>query len=121
MRIFKHKSFHQWAKSEGVTDSILKKAIEEIEKGLYEGNLGSGLYKKRVAMPGQGKRSSYRTLLAFKKDDKAFFIYGFAKNDRADIDDKEQKIYRQLAKELLSMNEEAINKMIKNGKLFEVK
>jgi hypothetical protein len=53
MRIFKHISFNQWAKSEGLTNSILKGAVEEMEKGLYEGNLGSGLYKKRVALPGK--------------------------------------------------------------------
>lgn len=72
-------------------------------------------------MPGQGKRGSYRTILAFKNGEKAFFIYGFAKNDRDNIDPKEQRIYRQLAKDLLNMDENTIKKMIKNGKLFEVK
>jgi len=27
MRIFKHRIFHQWAKSEGLADSILKNAV----------------------------------------------------------------------------------------------
>ncbi len=97
IRIFKHRSFHQWAKSEGLADSALKKAVEEMEKGLYEGNLGSRLYKKRVALPGKGKRGSYRTLVAFRKEETAFFMYGFAKNVRANIDDREEKIYLQPA------------------------
>lgn len=85
MHVFKHRSFHQWAKSEGLEDAMLKNAIQEMENGLYEANLGSGLYKKRVAMAGKGKRGGYRTLIAFKGNDKAFFIYGFAKNVRADV------------------------------------
>ncbi len=121
MRIFKHRSFHQWAKSEKIADSILKEAVEEMEKGLYEGNLGSGLYKKRVAFLGKGKRGSYRTLIAFRAQKIAFFVYGFAKNSRASIDEREEKIYRQLAKEFLGMDEKALKKMLEKNKLFEVK
>ncbi len=121
MRIFKHRSFHQWAMSEGITDSILKHAIEEMEKGLYEGNLGSGLYKKRIALRGKGKSGGYRTLVAFRVGKRAFFVYGFAKNARANIDEREEKIYRQLAKDFLSVDEESIREMIKNARLFEVK
>jgi hypothetical protein len=121
MRIYKHRSFNQWAKSERLTDKLLKKAIDEMEKGLYEGNLGSGLYKKRVALPGKGKSGSYRTLVAFRKGKVAFFVYGFAKNDRDNINKKEEKIFRQLAKDFLDMGGVAIKKMIENNKLFEVK
>lgn len=120
MRIFKHKIFHKWAESEGLKDKVLREAIEEVKNGLFEANLGSGLYKKRVAMPDKGKRSGYRTLLAFKNEERAFFIYGFAKNDRANINDHEQQVYRQLARDFLEMNAIAIEKMLNNGKLFEV-
>lgn len=96
MKIFKHRHFQRWAKSEKITDETLKKSINEIEKGLHDGNLGAGLYKKRVAMMGRGKRGSYRTLLEFKQGERSFFVYGFAKNVRANIDDKEQLIYIEL-------------------------
>lgn len=121
MRIFKHRSFHQWAKAEGITDQILKNAIDEMGKGLHDGNLGSGLYKKRIAPEGRGKRGSHRTLVAFKKEQSAFFVYGFAKSVRDNIDDREEKIYRQLAKSFLDMNEDAIKKLIEKINLVEVK
>lgn len=121
MRIFKHRSFNQWAKSEGIADSTLKEAIEEMQNGLYEGALGSGLYKKRVALPGKGKSRSYRTLVAFRKETIAFFVYGFAKNVRANIDESEEKTYRQLAKNFLNLDESTIRKMVAKNKLFEVK
>lgn len=121
MKIFKHKSFHEWALSEKLSDNALKQAINEMDDGLYEATLGSGLYKKRIASPGQGKRGSYRTLIAFKKDDIAFFMYGFAKNVRDNINEKEEKILRKLAKDFLNMTDDAIHRMMNNGKLFEVK
>lgn len=121
MNIFKHRIFYQWAKSECLKDETLKQAIDEIGKGLYEANLGGGLYKKRIAMPGRGKRGGYRTLVAFMDKQKAFFVYGFAKNVCANISENETKIYRQLAKNLLIMDAEMIKKMLASGKLFEVK
>ena len=88
MVIFKHRRFQQWAKTESLTDEALKKAIDEIESGLHDGSLGGSLYKKRVAMPNQGKRGSYRTLIAFQHGERAFFLYGFAKNVKANINKK---------------------------------
>jgi hypothetical protein len=120
MRIFKHKTFHQWAKKEKLADSMLIQAIEEISQGLVDASLGSGLYKKRIAMPGQGKRGSYRTLLAFKTHDKAFFLYGFCKNQKDNIDENEKKIYKKLAIDLLTIDEQTIKVLINTRILFEV-
>jgi len=99
----------------------LKEAVLEIEKGLYEANLGSGLYKKRIAMRGKGKSGGYRTLIACKLQDRAFFLYGFAKSERANITDSEEKIYRKLSKDLLEMDMKSVEKLLKNGKFIEVK
>lgn len=121
MRIFKHKAFSRWAADEGLTDKPLKEAVLEMEQGLYEANLGSGLYKKRIAIPGKGKSGGYRTLVACKLHDKAFFIFGFAKNERDNITDSEEKVYRKLAKDLLEMDLKSIENLLKNGKLIEVK
>lgn len=120
MKIYKHRAFHQWAKSEGLLDSLLKQAVDEIGKGLWEACLGSGLYKKRLALIGHGKRGSYRTLIAFRAEDKAFFIYGFAKNIRSNINETEKKIYRRLAKDLLMMERRCLEELIKKDSLIEV-
>lgn len=120
MKIYKHRHFQQWARSEKITDKALKDAVIEMNDGLHDGNLGSGLYKKRVAMPGQGKRGSYRTLLAFKNNEKAFFVYGYAKNVKANINVKERTIYKDLAKSLLILNDKSLKELIKQKKLFEV-
>ena len=120
MRILKYRTFHKWAKLEGLSDSSLKKAINEIDQGLFEANLGSGLYKKRVAKKGFGKSNGYRTILAFKQNDRAIFMYGFAKNERDNIDNKEEIIYKKLARYFLGITEITLDVLIKNGELFEV-
>lgn len=121
MRILKHRRFQQWAKSEGLPDEMLKKAVYELISGLHDGNLGNGLYKKRVAMPGKGKRGSYRTLLAFKYGESAFFVYGFAKNVMANINEKEKSVYKELANMLVNLDDKTLEKMIEIGSLIEVK
>lgn len=121
MRIFKYRIFRQWTKKEGISDSALKKAIDEIEHGLFDANLGNGLYKQRVARKGQGKRGGYRTILAFKEKDRSIFMYSYAKNDRANISDKEEEVYKKLAGYYLEITDNKLEILIKNGELFEVK
>lgn len=102
MKAFKTRTFAKWASGEGLADDALASAVAEIGQGLVDARLGGQVFKKRVALRGRGKRASARTLVAFKKGDKAFFIYGFAKNERANVSGKELRALRLLAKELLN-------------------
>ena len=36
---------------------------------------GGGLYKKRMALAGRGKRGGARTIVAYNKGDVFFFVY----------------------------------------------
>lgn len=62
-----------------------------------------------------------RTLIAFKQGDKTFFIYGFAKNERANISEAEEKALKLLAKELLGYSDAGLVKAVKAGELIEVR
>jgi len=104
-----------------IDDLMLKQAIDEIVLKSYEANLGGYLYKKRIGRRGQGKSSSCRTIIAFKKGDKAFLLYGYAKNVRANINLKEKNVYKKLAKIFFSYNENQIKHAIKFKELVEVK
>ena len=120
MRIFKQYDFQEWAKDEGLTDTILKKAINELERGLIDANLGAGLYKKRIARPGHGKSGGYRTLIAFKQDERVIFIYGFAKNERDNIDSNEKNVFKNVARYYLSLNDDELTKLVKKKTLVEM-
>ena len=56
MRVFKNKWFQKWAAKEGMSDEVLLVAVEEMEDGLIDAELGGHVVKKRVALPGRGKR-----------------------------------------------------------------
>ena len=121
IRIYKLKWFKRWASKEGLSDSVLKLAITEMQQGLVDADLGANVYKKRVPLLGQGKSGSLRTLIAFQVDNKAFFIYGFSKNARSNINVKEMKSLKVLAKELLNYSEEKLKKAIDSGSIEEVR
>jgi len=120
MRVFKIKAFGRWARKQTLGDKELNAAILEITDGLYDANLGGNLYKKRVATQGQGKRGSTRTLIAFKKKDKAFFIYGFDKGTRSNITDKEESALKIFGNTLLDWSDKELDKRIKKGELIEI-
>jgi hypothetical protein len=120
MQAFKIRAFAKWASSEGLCDDALASAVIEMEKGLIDAKLGGQVVKKRVALPGRGKRGSTRTLVAFRQGNKAFFIYGFAKNERANISDKELRSLKMLAKELMSYTAAALTKAMKAGELIKI-
>jgi hypothetical protein len=121
MRIYKSKLFHKWAGKEGLTDASLKAAVDEMKDGLIDAALGGHVYKKRVPIEGQGKSSGLRTILAFRVGNKAFFMYGFAKNELSNISPKELKALKAMAKELLGYNVKQLEKTVKMGSLIEVK
>lgn len=120
MRIYKTKWFHRWASREGLDAAALREAVREPAEGLADA-LGGYVYKTRVALPGRGKRGGARTLLAFRRGSVAFFIYGYPKNERANITDRELEALRLLAKGLLSYSESQLVTAVKAGELFEVK
>jgi hypothetical protein len=120
MRVLKNKAFSKWAAKEGISDGALTTAVEQMAHGLVEADLGGHVFKKRVAIGGQGKSGGVRTLLAYKVDDKAFFVYGFAKNARANIKADELDGLKKLAKELLGYTARQLEQAMGSGALIEV-
>ncbi len=68
---------------------MLCEAIERAERGIVDADLGGGVIKQRVARPGQGRSGGYRTLIAFRSETRAVFLFGFAKNDLDSIGDSD--------------------------------
>jgi hypothetical protein len=73
--IFKTRHFNRWARKANLPDSPLCQAVTEIRQGLIDADLGGGIIKKRVALPGHGKRGSTRTLLATNRNDRWVFVF----------------------------------------------
>lgn len=101
-------------------DSALIAAIEEMEQGLVEADLGGNLYKKRVALPGRGKSGSTRTLIATNRENRWFFLYGFEKNERDNITQAELAYLQAAAQVFLAYSEEELKSAIALGEFWEV-
>ncbi|MEH2080642.1 MAG: type II toxin-antitoxin system RelE/ParE family toxin [Nostoc sp.] len=120
MIIYKTRWFDRWARKEGLNDLSLCTAVNEMTAGLYEDDLGGGLFKKRIARSGQGKRGGFRTLVATNKGDCWFFVFGFPKNERSNINKKEEEALKKLASVLLSYTLEDLEKAKLEVELMEV-
>ena len=88
--------------------------------GLFDADLGGGLLKKRIGRPGQGKSGGFRTLVASNKGNRWIFLFGFPKNERANIDKDEQEALKNLATHLLSLTAQAVGTALREGELIEV-
>ncbi|MBZ0106347.1 MAG: type II toxin-antitoxin system RelE/ParE family toxin [Sulfuricella denitrificans] len=119
-RVFKTRTFTRWMRKADVTDDALCQAVAEMTQGLFDADLGGGVLKKRVALPGQGKRGGARTIVATKLADRWFFMYGFSRNERANIDKDELKVLQEMAKELLAFDDRQIAVALSAGEMVEV-
>ena len=114
------KHFSKWANKQSISRKELSNAIDEITNGQFEANLGGHILKKRVRFQGKGKSKSGRTIICYRKDDRAIFIHGFAKNEKSNLSPKELKAFKALSKILLQLSIEQLNIAVKNGDFVKV-
>ncbi len=120
MRVFKTRPFSRFANSEGIADAVLCEAARRADQGLIDADLGGGVIKQRLAREGQGKSGGYRSIVLFRRESRAFFVYGFAKNERDNIKRDELTAFRKLAKTMLAFDEAALAAAIENETITEV-
>lgn len=101
-------------------DAVLCQAIREVSQGILDADLGGGVIKQRIARPGGGKSGGFRSIILFRVDEFAFFVYGFAKSERSNIEADALKAFRKLASVMLAYDEEALAVTIDKGALTEV-
>ncbi|ODT96498.1 MAG: hypothetical protein ABS82_04335 [Rhodanobacter sp. SCN 67-45] len=104
----------------GLADPDLFQSVIEMEAGLIDADLGGQLVKKRIALPGRGKRGGARTIVATNRGDRWYFIFGFGKNERANIDKHELRALQELASDLLGQDDKALAAALEADELVEV-
>jgi hypothetical protein len=120
VRVFKTKEFARFARREKIADVSLCEAIARAERGLIDAELSGNLIKQRVPRQGQGRSGGYRTIVAYRFADRAVFLFGFGKSDRANIDANELLQFKSAAALLLSLSEKQIGLALKRGEFLEV-
>ena len=119
-RIFKTRYFSRWMRKTELNDEVLYSAVIEMTQGLIDADLGGGILKKRVGLSGRGKRGGARTLVATNKGNRWIFVYGFEKNDRANISDDELEALKDIAAELLARTVKQLDEALNDGSLTEI-
>jgi hypothetical protein len=107
-------------RTSGLSDDALCQAVAEMRRGLVDADLGGHVVKKRVSVPGQGKRGGARTIVATRMTDRWFFLYGYRKNERANIGKDELKMLQEVAKELLTFDDRQLLVAVTAGEIVEV-
>lgn len=120
MRLFKTKTFVRFARRGRISDASLREAVQRAERGLVDAELGGGVIKQRLARPGQGRSGGYRVLVAYRVNALSVFLYGFAKNERDNIDDDELATLRDIAKGWFQAGTAALERAVADGLLQEV-
>ena len=118
--VFKTRHFNRWMRKTELSDRALCAAVDEMAQGLIDADLGGGVVKKRIGLAGRGKRGGARTLVATNRGNRWFFVYGFEKNDRANIADDELEALQDIASQLLARSGQQLNEAVQDGSLQEI-
>lgn len=112
-RIFKTAWFAKAARKALIDDDELCEAIAEVRKGQAD-DLGGGVFKKRL------DKNRSRSIILAKGGVHWVYEYLFAKKDRNNIDDKELVGFRKLAKVYEGLDDQQIDRLLKDGDFTEI-
>jgi hypothetical protein len=121
MRLYKNGWFEKYARKEKIGDQALCEAVRRAERGLVDADLGGGLIKQRVARAGAGRSGGYRVMVFYRAADRAVFVYGFAKSDRANLSRDEVATYHAAAKVVLGLSLAQMTVEVEAGRWTEVR
>lgn len=120
-RIFLSRWFLRFDRKTGIKDADLCKAIRLAELGLIHANLGGSVIKQRIPRPNKGKSGGIRSIVLFQAGNKAFFVYGFLKNERDNLRVDEVNGFKTLAEEMFVYDSDTLANALTRGFIVEVK
>jgi hypothetical protein len=112
-RAFKTAWFTRKARAVGIKDAELCEAIAGLNKGQGD-DLGGNVWKKRL------DKNARRGIVVNKIGDFWVFVYLFAKSDRENIDERELKDFKLLARDYGKMKAADIDRLLESKDLVEI-
>jgi hypothetical protein len=116
LRVFAFKAFVRF----GRRLHILDQSVWKVVRAPYDADLGGGLYKYRIARPGEGTSGGGRVLIALRTGERAVLMFAWEKRDVENIKPNELKEYRELAKIYLGFTELQMDELIKKKVVVEI-
>jgi hypothetical protein len=120
MEIFKTREFARLARKGRVSDLVLVEAVSRANRGLVDARIGRFLVKQRVAREGQGRSGGFRAILFYRESDRAVFLHLFAKSERDNLTRAEEDAYRDFAREMAELTDEAVATLVEAKKWIRI-
>lgn len=114
------RTFARWSRRSLRHEDSLCDAIDEVAAGLVDTNLGGHVFKKRIPLPGRGKRGGARALIGTDLRNRWFLVFGFTKNDSATISARELDAVQRIVAVMLALEDESIERLLATGELTEI-
>jgi hypothetical protein len=106
------KEFARLARRSGLTEAGLQEALNRAEDDKIDADLGGGLIKQRVARGNRGRSSGFRTIIAYRKGERAVFLHMFAKANQANLSDVELETYQDLARAIDRLTDTQLDELV---------
>jgi len=74
LSVYKNKPFDRFARKAGISDADLWRSAHLANEGLIDADLAGGVVKQRIARAGGGKSGGSRSIVPFRKDDRAVYV-----------------------------------------------
>ena len=94
LRVFAFKDVVRFARKFHISDE----GVWDVVRAQPDADLGGGLYKYRIARPGEGSRGGGRVLIALKIGSRAILMFAWEKKYMENIKPNELKAYRDVAR-----------------------
>lgn len=120
MKVYKNAWFGRFARKENISAEMLWDVVERAESGQIDADLGGGVVKQRIARPGAGKSAGYRSIVLFRKGEKAYFVFGFPKSELGNISKSDLEQFKKMAKHVFALTHKQFEQLIANGQFEEV-
>jgi len=125
LRIFVTEDFHDFMTDSKLSEKDILKSAHELANGLFDADLSGNIYKKRIAPTGRSKSGFGRALIAFRFDERIFFMAGWEKKNvpksGREISEPALRVFKSLARELLNISDMQLSKDLSLGLIIEVK
>ncbi len=119
-RIFSIPAFDKFAGKSRIDDERLIEAVDRADRGLVYADLGEGVIKQAVARPNESAVKGFRTIVGFKMHSRAFFLFGFAKNESDNITANALKEFRAVTIRLMALTETEVAVLLDEHELREI-
>jgi hypothetical protein len=112
--------FSRLALRSDIDEVVLCEAITRASQGSIDADLGGGVIKRRIPARVKASREDFASIVLFRKEDRAIFVYCYAKKDQANIAPEDLRDYRKLAGIMLSYSIADLSAAVACGRLLEV-